>query len=111
MERDYWRRVGKLGCLAVLFSSLAPPLCGAVFTSNLLCGFTSNPIDVDDANPRLSWQLQATIAGERAQSQTAFQILVATSTNTLTGDQGDLWDSGKVFSSAGNTNYTDAALT
>lgn len=51
---------------------------------------------VDESSPRLSWQVQATAAGERGQRQTAYQILVASSPSLLNAGQGDLWDSGKV---------------
>jgi hypothetical protein len=94
--------------LAVLFA--AKGLLAAIFATNLQCDSWQNPIGIDSTNPRLSWQLQTTIAGERSQSQTACQVLVATSTNTLAGSQGDLWDSGKVFSPAININYAGTTL-
>lgn len=53
----------------------------------------------ENTNPRFNWQLQST---ERGQKQTAYQILVATSTEALTETKADLWNSGKVISS--NTN-------
>ena len=82
----------------------------AIYATNLLCDAWQNPLGVDSVTPRLSWQLQTTIAGERAQSQTAFQILVASSTNLLANNQGDLWDSGKMISSAISTNYSGTTL-
>jgi alpha-L-rhamnosidase len=45
--------------------------------------------------PRLSWTLESS---ERAQHQTAYQVLVASSPEELADDQSDLWDSGKVAS-------------
>jgi hypothetical protein len=74
------------------------PIQGRILATNLRCGFLFNPIGVDDTLPRLSWQLQTAKPGERGQLQTAFQILVATSSNSLSNDQGDLWDSGKIIS-------------
>ncbi|MHC1591934.1 MAG: alpha-L-rhamnosidase N-terminal domain-containing protein, partial [Candidatus Helarchaeales archaeon] len=61
----------------------------------LRCEYLINPIGIDVSNPRLSW----TLASEkRAQRQTAFQILVASSRELLNKDVGDLWDSGRVYS-------------
>ncbi len=88
----------------------AKGLFAAIYATNLQCDSWQNPIGIDSLNPRLSWQLQATIAGERAQSQTAFQVLVASSTNALANNQGDLWDSGKITSPAISTNYTGTTL-
>lgn len=50
-----------------------------------------DPLGIDSPNPRFSWKLR----GEgRGLSQSAYQILIASSRETL--DQADLWDSGKV---------------
>jgi hypothetical protein len=74
------------------------PLWGAVAITNLRCGFASNPLGVDEATPRLSWQLVPTMPVQRGEAQTAYQILVATSSNALAVNHGDLWDSHKVSS-------------
>ena len=50
---------------------------------------------VDTLAPRLSWQLES---GLRAQKQTAYQILIASSDALLAQNRGDLWDTGKVIS-------------
>ncbi|MDR3677653.1 MAG: family 78 glycoside hydrolase catalytic domain [Acidobacteriota bacterium] len=50
------------------------------------------------ARPRLSWLLEAEKAGARGLSQTAYQVLVATSPEKLRAQDGDLWNSGKVDS-------------
>ena len=47
---------------------------------------------VVSSQPRLSWRVESE---KRAQSQSAWQILVASSAEVLAKDQGDLWDSGK----------------
>src|SRR5690348_399212 len=54
-----------------------------------------NPLGIDVARPRLSWQISSS---DRAQKQTAYQILVASSPSDLAKSQGDVWDSGKVTS-------------
>ena len=60
---------------------------------NLRCEGLENPQGIDAANPQLSWRVQS---DERAQKQTAFQILVASSPEKLAQDKGDLWDSGRL---------------
>jgi len=59
------------------------------------CEYAGNPLGLDVASPRLSWRLEAP---GRAHLQTAYQILVAGSTEKLAAGAGDLWDSGKVAS-------------
>jgi len=78
---------------------------------NLTCDSWQNPLGIDDANPRLSWQVVATNLSERGQSQTAYQIQAASSTTLLAGNQPDLWDSGKVVSGQPfNVPYGGSAL-
>lgn len=62
---------------------------------NLRCEYLRSPIGLDVASPRLSWELQSST---RAQRQSAYQVLVATSAGILDQGKGDLWDSGKVES-------------
>jgi len=59
----------------------------------LRCEGLENPQGLDATNPQLSWRIES---DERGQRQTACQILVASSPETLARDQGDLWDSGRV---------------
>ena len=75
--------------LATIFSSFA------VTVGDLRCEHLDNPLGIDATQPRLSWMLQS---NERGVKQTAYQILVASSAAKLKSDQGDLWNSGKVFS-------------
>lgn len=63
--------------------------------SDLRCEYAVNPLGIDAARPRLSWMLRADRRGE---SQTAYQVVAATSLDTLAENRGDLWDSGKVVS-------------
>jgi len=55
-----------------------------------------NPVGIDAQPPRLSWKLASP---KNDQSQSAYQILVASSAEKLAKDEADLWDSGKVASS------------
>ncbi len=61
----------------------------------LRCEHLDNPLGIDLPQPRLSRSLES---AERAQRQTAYQILVASNPDQLADDQADLWDSGKVDS-------------
>lgn len=58
----------------------------------LTCEYLQNPSVVDVAQPRLAW-VNIAEKGERGQTQTAWQIRVATSENKL--KEADLWDSEK----------------
>jgi alpha-L-rhamnosidase len=75
-----------------LLALLASP---GVTPANLRCEYRVEPRGIDAVQPRLSWTLASL---ERAQSQSAYQILVASSPAALEGGQTDLWDSGKVAS-------------
>ena len=57
----------------------------------------SAALGIDTAQPRLGWKL---LSDSRADHQTAYQILVASTAENLSADIGDLWDSGRVESSA-----------
>ena len=61
----------------------------------LRCENLVNPLGLAELQPRFSWEMQST---ERAERQTAWQIIVASSPELLARDTGDLWDSGKVSS-------------
>ncbi len=62
---------------------------------NLKCEYQKNPLGIDEAAPRLSWQLNS---DERGQRQTAYRILVAENRSDLERDQGEVWDTEKVSS-------------
>ncbi|MEW6747378.1 MAG: family 78 glycoside hydrolase catalytic domain [Planctomycetota bacterium] len=70
--------------------------------------YLENPLGVDRRAPRFSWVDEH--AG-RAQSQTAYQILVCSSQDLYAARRGDLWDSGKMMSDAtAHIEYRGAAL-
>ena len=62
---------------------------------DLQCEYAVDPVGIDARQPRFSWLLQAE---ERGQSQSAYQILVASSEANLLAGVGDRWDSGRVAS-------------
>jgi alpha-L-rhamnosidase len=68
---------------------------GKITPTNLTCEYLQNPAVVDVKQPRLAW-INIAEEGERGQSQTAWQIRVATSKTNL--EKPDLWDSGKTES-------------
>lgn len=83
-----------LPLLFLLYS--AGVLQAQVFSvSELRCEQSQRPLAVDPAGLRLSWQLNA---DRRGCLQSAYRILVADSPVALADDNGNVWDSGKVFS-------------
>ncbi len=65
--------------------------------TDLRCEYFTNPIGVDEASPRLSWKDQSS---SRGATQSAYQILVASSPTLLSSGTADLWDTGRVESSS-----------
>jgi alpha-L-rhamnosidase len=76
--------------------TVEPPPTGAITVGRLRTEYLENPLGIDVRRPRLEWLLASDLRGQR---QTAYQILVASSEQTLAVDRGDLWSSGKVSSS------------
>jgi len=63
--------------------------------AGLKCEYRVDPLGIDAQKPRLSWILESRLRG---QVQGAYQVLVADSPESLAGDRGNLWDSGRVAS-------------
>jgi alpha-L-rhamnosidase len=61
----------------------------------LRCEYQERPLGIDVAKPRLSWQFDTHRHGA---AQSAYEILVASSTLLLDQEQADLWTSGPVES-------------
>ncbi len=80
-----------------LFTFLLPTLALAQSNApkNLRCEHETQPLGLDERQPRLSWQSSATNRGAR---QTAYQVLVASDEKALAQHRGDVWDSGKITS-------------
>jgi alpha-L-rhamnosidase len=66
--------------------------------SALRCEYRDEPLGIDTPVPRLSWQLESSLRGQK---QAAYRILVAATREALKADRGDLWDSGRVASNGG----------
>lgn len=63
--------------------------------SDLKCEYSLNPVGIDSQHPRLSWLLTS---AKRAQKQSGYEILVASSVENLAANRGDVWSTGKVSS-------------
>jgi len=75
---------------------------------DLRCEQAVNPLGVDSASPRLSWQLESP---DRNQKQTAYHVFVASKPEMLAANKGDLWDSGPVASGTSvHVTYQGSAL-
>lgn len=80
--------------LFILITSLSA--VSAVNVGSLTIERLRNPLNIESANPRLSW----IITSDRNDvMQTAYRILVATEPEKLDKNEGDVWDSGVVESS------------
>ncbi|WP_281227891.1 glycoside hydrolase family 78 protein [Flavobacterium aquiphilum] len=86
----FFKNILFLFCLLITFISN-----GQISAEHLTCEMVENPLAVVQNQPRLSWQLASK---ESNVTQSAYQILVASSEEKLKKDQGDVWDSGKVNS-------------
>ncbi|MFP5080040.1 family 78 glycoside hydrolase catalytic domain [Pedobacter sp. JCM 36344] len=67
---------------------------------NLSCEYLTNPIAIENLQPKLSWQLKSKA---KAIDQKTYSILVASSPALLEQNKGDYWRSGKVNS--GNSTH------
>lgn len=91
---------------ALAFFSLAPALL-AIQPETLRCEFRDHPLGIDVSQPRLAWTLSSSTRGD---SQTAYQVLAASSSEKLASNLGDLWDSGKISSPHQNVVYGGTSL-
>jgi alpha-L-rhamnosidase len=81
-------------CLGLIVSH-AFGASGPLAPTNLRCEYLRNPTGIDVRQPRFAWVLEHT---ERAEKQSAYQLLIATQLPALDQSRGDWWDSGKVAS-------------
>ena len=79
--------------MAITASAIVSTATAALLPVELRCEYHPNPLGIDEAQPRLTWRVESP---ERGQKQTAHQVLVASSEDALSKNNGDLWDSGKV---------------
>lgn len=74
----------------IVFASQAPLKPG-----NLQVNYCISPMGIDDQTPRLSWNVND---NDRAEFQSAYEIIVATNLNAIQNSKGDAWSSGKIVS-------------
>ena len=81
--------------LLLLINGLSVSAFAKNEAKQLICEYKTNPLGIDIANPRLSWQLSAS---ENNVMQSAYEIRVASSPEKLNSKQ-LVWSSGRVTSS------------
>jgi len=80
--------------LYLLFAGAFLSSCTSFNTYDFRCEDMSEPLAIDSDKPHFSWK----ISSDKPDSQSAYQIQVASSRKALLCDKADLWDSGKVSS-------------
>ncbi len=90
--KKYLRRIALLLPLVVLMSCVEN---NQYIPIHLTCEYEIDPIGIDQASPDVSWQIQVE---ERNWQQSAYQIIVSSSPEKLSKDEGDVWNTGKVAS-------------
>jgi alpha-L-rhamnosidase len=97
--------------LFLAFAGWAHAQTSLLAPDRLRCEYRVNPLGVDSASPRFDWTLRSSDSAVRGQAQAAYEILVASSPEALSRNEGDLWDSGKVVSDAmSQISYAGKAL-
>ena len=81
--------------VACLFGACQDP--SGLNIGHLQCELLDAPLAIDNTTPHFSWKMTGKNNG---MASSAYQILVATSTDKLNEEQADLWNSGKVQSDA-----------
>ncbi|HEX8607219.1 MAG TPA: family 78 glycoside hydrolase catalytic domain, partial [Pedobacter sp.] len=59
----------------------------------LRCEYLEDPKGLDEPHPRLSWTLETIDPAKFGSAQTAYQILVSSSLNSLMANKGEVWNS------------------
>jgi hypothetical protein len=97
-ERVGWALIQQTSKFSIfLFSifSCCQVLAQQPMVSNIQCQYQVYPLGVEDASPRLHWQIKSS---GRNVMQSAYRILVADDKALLRQDIGNIWDSKKVIS-------------
>jgi alpha-L-rhamnosidase len=100
-----------LAILSLILLSFGEAVTAGIYPSGLTCEYLKDPMVIDILNPRLSW-INIDPDHTRNQIQTAWQIRVASTQESLLKDNPDLWNSGKIVSTEStNVIYRGKALT
>jgi alpha-L-rhamnosidase len=92
------KHTGLLVAGALTLLSVWAQAAALVRPTQLRCEYLENPLGLDARQPRLGWVLAAENKNARSLSQSAYQVLVASTPEKLARHEGDLWDSGRVAS-------------
>ena len=89
------KKIVRLAIISVIAASCSTTLfaqqnCTPI---NLACEYLENPLGIDAAHPRLSWQLKDTRKGAR---QSVFQVIVGTDSLQVSNAKGNTWQTGKL---------------
>ena len=72
---------------------------GPLAPFDLRCNYLQDPLGIDDPIPKFSWLLEHS---DRGETQKAYQIIVSSEVDRVDKGIGDIWDTGKVYSSESN---------
>lgn len=86
------------GVIIWLSTTEAGQAAGRMKPDQLRCEYKTNPVGIDEPQPRLSWVLLPASQTQRGLKQSFYQIIVASSPALLKTGKGDLWDTAKVTS-------------
>ena len=81
--------------VAILFIKCSTLSFAKTGVDKLVCEYHTNPIGIDIAKPRFSWQM---VSDAQNSKQLAYEICVASSLKNLSKKKNLLWTSGKVVS-------------
>ena len=102
------KNLSQISFLLIIFALIPSYVLGKPKVIKPVCEYHSNPIGIDLANPRLSWQIISD--GDNVQ-QTAYEIRVAGSSKSFNKKDQLLWNSGKVESDQSvNVSYNGSPL-
>lgn len=83
--------------MIILFGSCCKQNESSLAIYDLRCEYLTNPLGIGMVTPGLSWKIKSEIIGTE---QIAYQVIAASDSILLTETDADLWNSGKVNSSA-----------
>lgn len=89
-------------CISIYFVTLLLLMSGCesgrrFILKDLRCENLENPVAIDNTHPHFSWKIET---DGQTMRQAYFEIQVATDSSLLAQGKADLWNSGKVESSA-----------
>jgi len=94
-------------CLAMIFATAstaiaraATPISHLLAPSELRCGGVKEPLAIADAQPQLSWQLNASSHALHGVNEIAYRIQVTDANSGFAHEDSILWDSGVVHDSS-----------